>query len=493
LLFGAAITLILAFGMNLPGYTLIVQVPPFSIFRYAGRSAHVAFTFLLPLAGPAIDMIWTGGGKQFFAVTNRWIIGFMAGMVIVIVALIGGAMSGGMVKVGAGFSAVAFFTSLGLGIAILQSCKSGSAQGTRRGWLVASLIVSLLLQIFALYPFSRLLVQRRDRFDQSLAFFDDVKAGFPLNIEIPRIVMAGGHLLMAPDALAHLDLEAQESVYDNMAGDAPGLKEVTAVEGLTPLVQTDWKFVLRDTLQVRMEDAASSARENDEPVVPDDLSIQILRLLGSDVILLDGSDWEIPGYAFWRDDLSLPYHAGLAAYRAENGWVPDAYFVRNVDFAGKLEFADFLRWLGRDGRDLNEQAIAEIGDGDSPQALSMGQILGRERGMNRLGFDVEVAGPEPSLLIIGENFYPGWKAYIDGKEVDYLRTNFLFGGVIVPEGSHRVELFYRPKSFHDGMKLTFVGLAVWLILVGLVSFVHARRKESFITPIEESARIGMEG
>jgi len=37
----------------------------------------------------------------------------------------------------------------------------------------------------------------------------------------------------------------------------------------------------------------------------------------------------------------------------------------------------------------------------------------------------------------------GWHAYIDGKEVPILRTNYLFMGISVPAGTHTVEFRYR--------------------------------------------------
>ena len=41
LLFVGVIALLLGFGLNLPGYTWLVKIPPFSLFRYAGRMEHV--------------------------------------------------------------------------------------------------------------------------------------------------------------------------------------------------------------------------------------------------------------------------------------------------------------------------------------------------------------------------------------------------------------------------------------------------------------------
>lgn len=51
------------------------------------------------------------------------------------------------------------------------------------------------------------------------------------------------------------------------------------------------------------------------------------------------------------------------------------------------------------------------------------------------------------LLFLSDNFYPGWKATIDGKEIKIYRANFSFRAVPVPRGEHEVIFSYRPKNF----------------------------------------------
>jgi hypothetical protein len=61
------------------------------------------------------------------------------------------------------------------------------------------------------------------------------------------------------------------------------------------------------------------------------------------------------------------------------------------------------------------------------------------------------------LAIIGDPYYPGWRAYLDGQrvpiqEVDGVRA------VRAAAGRHRIEYRYRPSSVYVGMGLTLVGL-----------------------------------
>lgn len=74
---------------------------------------------------------------------------------------------------------------------------------------------------------------------------------------------------------------------------------------------------------------------------------------------------------------------------------------------------------------------------------------------------------QPGLLILGDVYYPGWKAYIDGRESKIYRTNYIMRGITLPKGRHLVEFRYQPFSFKMGAvvsltALVFVaGFLVW--------------------------------
>jgi len=59
--------------------------------------------------------------------------------------------------------------------------------------------------------------------------------------------------------------------------------------------------------------------------------------------------------------------------------------------------------------------------------------------------------------VIGDPYYPGWRAYLDGRrvpiqEVDGVRA------VRAAAGRHRIEFRYRPARVYMGAGLTLVGL-----------------------------------
>jgi uncharacterized membrane protein YfhO len=66
-------------------------------------------------------------------------------------------------------------------------------------------------------------------------------------------------------------------------------------------------------------------------------------------------------------------------------------------------------------------------------------------------------------LVLGENHYPGWRAYVDGRAVETPRVNFNLRGVALPAGEHTVEFVYRPKSVLYGLALSLLTLAALLL------------------------------
>lgn len=75
----------------------------------------------------------------------------------------------------------------------------------------------------------------------------------------------------------------------------------------------------------------------------------------------------------------------------------------------------------------------------------------------------------PAVLLLEEQFYPGWKASIDGGPVAIERASGVFQSIRVPEGTHFVRFEYRPVSVWIGAAISAVSLlalALWLWRTG---------------------------
>jgi uncharacterized membrane protein YfhO len=73
------------------------------------------------------------------------------------------------------------------------------------------------------------------------------------------------------------------------------------------------------------------------------------------------------------------------------------------------------------------------------------------------------------LLVLGDNYYPGWKAYVNGRSVPIERVDYLFRGVRVGAGVSTVEFRYEPLSWRIGWIVSLIALVALLaaITIGL--------------------------
>jgi len=69
------------------------------------------------------------------------------------------------------------------------------------------------------------------------------------------------------------------------------------------------------------------------------------------------------------------------------------------------------------------------------------------------------------FLYISDTFYPGWKAYVDGKNTELYRANIAFRAVEVPKGRHTIVFKYVPFSFYMGIALSILGIAFLVYLI----------------------------
>jgi uncharacterized membrane protein YfhO len=83
-------------------------------------------------------------------------------------------------------------------------------------------------------------------------------------------------------------------------------------------------------------------------------------------------------------------------------------------------------------------------------------------GLNEVTVYAEV--PVPSVLVLSQTYYPGWKAFINGKQADVFDANLLLTGVGIGPGAHEVRFVFDPLSFKIGALLTVVSAIIIMAL-----------------------------
>ena len=78
---------------------------------------------------------------------------------------------------------------------------------------------------------------------------------------------------------------------------------------------------------------------------------------------------------------------------------------------------------------------------------------------------VEAEARKPSILVLSEIVYPGWRVKVDGIESELLRVNYNLRGVALAPGRHRIELIYSPVSLKVGAVVSITTALVLLLIV----------------------------
>jgi len=217
------------------------------------------------------------------------------------------------------------------------------------------------------------------------------------------------------------------------------------------------------------------------------------------------------------DDQQIHYNIGdwygieaVNAYTASvlaNVWGMDLFSNRSRDFFGvKYYFGRTPQspdlkevFTGRSGLKVFENQAAYPRVWSVHQGISVPNLAGERRIMDQPAFDprhtVLLRGAAPDLgacgssaddiqmpqhlsnyvriqvhlgcrgmVILTDPYFPGWRAYVDGKRVPILEAYGGVRGVVVEAGDHLVEMRYRPWSVLLGGLMT---LAAALITLGV--------------------------
>lgn len=82
------------------------------------------------------------------------------------------------------------------------------------------------------------------------------------------------------------------------------------------------------------------------------------------------------------------------------------------------------------------------------------------QGQNDMTFAIEV--DRPAVVVVAESVLPGWHATVDGVPEALFRGNYLFRGLLVSGGTHRVRLWYWPREWTVAFVLCALGCATWI-------------------------------
>lgn len=91
---------------------------------------------------------------------------------------------------------------------------------------------------------------------------------------------------------------------------------------------------------------------------------------------------------------------------------------------------------------------------------------------------LDVTAEFDGYLVLADAWDPNWSAMLDGVPVPIERADVMFRAVRVPEGSHRVEFSYHPRSFYTGLLIAGIAIALLGVLILATVLVRLWRPQS---------------
>jgi hypothetical protein len=76
--------------------------------------------------------------------------------------------------------------------------------------------------------------------------------------------------------------------------------------------------------------------------------------------------------------------------------------------------------------------------------------------------DIRTSSRQPAFLVLGDLYYPGWQATINGRRTHIFQTNYIQRGVLLPSGENSVRFEFHPVRFYAGAAISLGTLALIL-------------------------------
>jgi len=173
---------------------------------------------------------------------------------------------------------------------------------------------------------------------------------------------------------------------------------------------------------------------------------------------------DLYGVRYWIGG-QKPADAGPEVFADSEGWrvwqrptaLPRAWLTGQVKVAHSADEA--IRFTLDPATDLRTTVVLDRNI-QTESCGGAGDVLFTAIDEEHLRLDASPACA--SVLVLSDNWYPGWQATLDGRPIEVLRADAAIRAVAIPAGSHRVEMRYRPSSLFWTATLSLVTLGVVL-------------------------------
>lgn len=118
--------------------------------------------------------------------------------------------------------------------------------------------------------------------------------------------------------------------------------------------------------------------------------------------------------------------------------------------------------------------------------VARGTVVLKEYDANRLVY--ETNSLSNGIVVFSEIYYPGWRSYIDGKEVEHGRADYILRAMNVPAGKHTIEFVFDPQSLHITETIAYTALAILLVGLVIAVIIQFKKQKPIASGLESSPK-----
>jgi len=421
----ALVSILLAFGRYNPLYRLLYHVPLCNLFRVTARSLlgfNLAIAVLAAFGFQQVFCVEQESGKRR---------AFVAGAIVSIAAI--AVLAAWIVH----WQASRRFplTSMVVLVPLLFACGGillllvGGRMKTARGWIIAIALVLVFAEACSFGSFID------NHLWPTLAGIRR-EAANPVNEFLRQNIRDGRALYLT---------KSTRTLYNVPL-------HISTLNGYDPLILRDFHQLLN------MEAEGFCKNWNELLANTPMLSALSVRYIVSDRVDFDRLIAESGEHAY-----GMVFQDGDITVYENRRCLPRAFTVRRVKPAEGI--GEIGREFVSSGFDPSETAFVSPSDagriGGAEFATGTAHITRYEGGEVRI--DAAFAGT--GFLVLADQYYPRWRAYVDGRETAICKVNGLLRGIVVPPGSHSIMFAYRPRHIYVAAIVGIVCLAGCVVFI----------------------------
>ena len=200
----------------------------------------------------------------------------------------------------------------------------------------------------------------------------------------------------------------------------------------------------------------------------------LLNLLGAKYLLSFNSDpvseWDPQYFKYPKEKYELVFQYSLSQVYENKEVLPRAFIVHDFQVLGDEET---LRTLTNKDFNPRETLLLEEKPLNLPEEeLGEDEVIINENSYFNNQILIRTKNPAAGFLFLSDNFYPGWRAFVDNQPTKIYRANYTFRAVFLPKGEHEIRFIYDPKSFKIGVLISFTSF----LLLSALTLISLRKK-----------------